>query len=392
MSRIMILGAGRGQVDLIRTVKKYGHTAVVASIPGMYPGFQYADEVCYVDISDPLSVEQEVITRSIDGIITSCMDTAMESYGYICEKYHFPGPSAEAAKTARNKHLMKEKFVRGDVRTAKFKTVACCEDLFAVSESLTFPLIVKAVDQQGSKGINIARNEAELYSAWVSTMADTEKDYCIVEEYITGPKHGANGCIINGKVIFFLASRDITDGTSVLGHIFPLDLPAPILADIESQSIAAINALGLDNCVFNVDFILHNDQTYIIEATGRLGANGIPELLSMYYGVDIYKILIDIASGQGAQVCLPPNPKTPCCSRMLVSKKTGILKEIIDQNPPDCDIASITYFVAAGDEIHTYRSARDCIGQIIVRCSSPADCEKKIGQIINNVHLILEEL
>ncbi len=391
MSRIMILGAGRGLVELIRSVKKYGHTAVVASIPGAYPGFEYADEVCYVDITDPIAVEREVLTRGIDAITTCCIDTGMETLGYICEKHHFPGPSEQAAKTARDKLLMKEKFLQGNVRTAKYRKVSCREELSAAADELAFPLIVKAVDQQGSKGINIAETADELCAAWEATMADTLKEYCIVEEYITGPKHGANGCIIDGKLIFFLPSRDITDKTSVLGHIFPFEATSSILADIEAQSLAAVHALGLDNCVFNVDFILHDDLVYIIEATGRLGSNGIPELLSLYYGIDIYEILINIACGRGSQVCLPPSPETACCSGMLISKKTGILEKIVDQNPTDPDIVSITYFVSTGDEVRAYHSARDCVGQIIVRGKNASDCAEKLDRIMNNIHLVLEE-
>ncbi len=393
MSRIMILGAGRGQVDLIKAVKKYGHTAIVASIPGSYPGFDYADEVCYVDITNPLAVEQEILARKIDGITTCCMDTGMESLGYICEKYHFPGPSLQSAKTARDKLLMKDKFIAGGVRTAKYIKITCKEDLASCCNSLSFPMIVKAVDQQGSRGINIAETSEELQSAWESTMADTIKDYCIVEEYLSGPKHGANGCIVNGELLFFVASEDITDGTSVLGHIFPFVVDDAIRQDIAQQSLAAILALGLDNCVFNVDYILHNNQVYIIEATGRLGANGIPELLSLYYNTDIYQILTDISCGNGSQLT-PLSPSTTeafCCSKMLISSRGGILKEIIDCNPPSPHISHISYFVSPGDSIRPYANARDCLGQIILRNIPTRDCESYIKDVEHHICFVMEE-
>ena len=390
MSRIMILGAGRGQVDLIRSVKKYGHTAIVASIPGPYPGFDYADEVCYVDITNPLAVEQEVLARKIEGITTCCMDAGMESLGYICEKYHFPGPSWEAAKTARDKLLMKDKFITGRVRTAKYKKITCKDDLSRCCDSLSFPMIVKAVDQQGSRGINIARTPEELLSAWEATMNDTRKDYCIVEEFLSGQKHGANGCIIGGKLVFFLASRDLTENTSVLGHIFPFDIDASVLNDIRVQSLAAVGALGLDNCIFNVDYILHQGQVYIIEATGRMGANGIPELLSIYYNRDIYEILTAIACGEGAELSFSPTHSgTPCCSKMLVSQKDGVLKEIIQHDLPES--AQISYFVSSGDRISIYKSAKDCVGQLILRGPSDTDWDLEISRITNNIHFVLEE-
>ncbi len=392
MSRIMILGAGRGQVDLIRTIKRCGHTAIVASIPGAYPGFSHADEICYVDISNPEAVEREILSRNIQGIATCCMDTAMETYGYICEKYHFPGPSWEAAKTARDKLLMKDKFMSGGVRTAKYMRISNEEDLSRCCTVLSFPMIVKAVDQQGSRGINIAETPEQLLVAWESTMGDTGKDYCIVEEYLSGPKHGANGCIINGELMFFLASQDLTDKTSVLGHIFPFYADASVLEDIQLQSLAAIRSLGLDNCVFNVDYILHQGRVFIIEATGRMGANGIPELLSIYYNRDIYEVLTAIACGEGAKLSFSsPGKGTPCCSKMLISQQEGILKEIVDRNPSDSNCAEISYFVSPGDRISVYKSARDCVGQLILRGSEDTDWTSEIARITNNIHFILEE-
>ncbi len=393
MSRIMILGAGRGQVDLIRAVKKYGHTAIVASIPGNYPGFDHADEICHVDISDPLAVEQEVLARGIEGITTCCLDTGMESYGYICEKYHFMGPPAEAAKTARDKHLMKEKFAQGNVRTAKYRKITCKEDLSHIPQQLSFPMIVKAVDQQGSRGLNIAETEAELLAAWDATMKETQKDYCIVEEYLSGPKHGVNGCIIDGKIVFLIASQDITDKNAVLGHILPFKVDADLHRDIMDQSMAAVRAVGLNHCIFNIDFILHKGQVFIIEVTGRLGANGIPDLLSLYYGIDIYKILSDIAAGVNPVKELPQEltPKTACCSKMLTSQTDGVLKAILNENPPDPHIVSISYFVSPGERVHLYRSAKDCVGQIILQGPTAKDCQEQIEKIEARIDFILEE-
>jgi hypothetical protein len=248
------------------------------------------------------------------------------------------------------------------------------------------------VDQQGSKGIHIAENTEELLHGWEATMSDTGKDYCIVEEFLSGPKHGANGCVIDGKIIFFLASEDITEKTAVLGHIFPFDTDSSVLEDIRTQSFAAVRALGLNNCIFNVDYILHEGQVYIIEATGRMGANGIPELLSIYYQRNIYEILIQIACGKTGDLSFLSNEKgIPCCSKMLISHKEGILKEIIMNDSPESEGIQISYFIAPGDRVSVYRSARDCVGQLIMRGSGDMDWESEINRITKKIDFILEE-
>ena len=47
MKKILILGAGIYQVPLIKKAKEMGLYTIVASIPGNYPGFSYADKVVY---------------------------------------------------------------------------------------------------------------------------------------------------------------------------------------------------------------------------------------------------------------------------------------------------------------------------------------------------------
>ena len=50
--KIMILGASYSQIPLMRATKRMGFTVVAASIPGNYQGFEEADEIAYVDITD----------------------------------------------------------------------------------------------------------------------------------------------------------------------------------------------------------------------------------------------------------------------------------------------------------------------------------------------------
>ena len=47
MKKLLILGAGIYQVPLINTAKRMGIHTIVASIPGNYPGFALADQICY---------------------------------------------------------------------------------------------------------------------------------------------------------------------------------------------------------------------------------------------------------------------------------------------------------------------------------------------------------
>ena len=79
--RIMILGASYSQIPLIKAAKRLGYRAIVASIPGDYRGFAYADEIAYVDITDPEAVLDAAREWDIDGVATCCIDVKKKKKG-----------------------------------------------------------------------------------------------------------------------------------------------------------------------------------------------------------------------------------------------------------------------------------------------------------------------
>ena len=386
----MILGAGRGQVDLIRTAKEMGYFTVVASIAGNYPGFAVADDKCYVDISNPEAVSRAAAEYGVDGIATACLDTGISALGYTCDKNGFIGLSAASAEMSQNKLLMKRALTQHGVSTARFREITAREDLDQILHEFSFPMIVKAVDLQGSRGINIVYNREELFRGYEQTMGETSKDYCIVEEFIEGSDFSVQACIYNGEILFILPCGDITyrGSTNIpVGHYAPLDVDDCLNNAIEEQVVKAIHALGLNNCVVNIDLIQKGNQIYIIELTGRTGANCLPQITSLYYGMDIYKLIIAIAMGTDPREYFEKNKIGEASyAQMLFSQESGVLYSITDDNPKSDDIYEITYFVKEGDTVRKFENSRDCIGQVIVKGKTLSECRNRMEQVVSNIH------
>ena len=394
--RIMILGAGRGQVELIKSAKKLGYETIVASIKGNYPGFEYADKVSYVNITSKSEVLQSAKDYNINAIATSCMDTGIPTLGYVCDECSLTGLNSLSAQISGDKLLMKNAFIENNVNTAKYVKVNSESELEEVTKKLKLPLIVKAVDLQGSRGINIVNTEEELLDAYKRTMSETRKDFCIIEEFIDGYEFGAQAFVYNGEVLYVLPAGDITytGVTKVpVGHYMPLEFENDITSQIEENVKKAIKAIGLDNCAVNVDMIIRDGKIYIIELTGRVGANCLAELSSIYYGVDIYAMIAMTAMGEDVKKYFNENKKAPtaCYAKMLMSDKTGVLKSIKNNNAPTPDIAELTFFVQEGDTVNKFTNSRDCIGQIIVKGKDISSCKKLIDEAIANLEIKIEE-
>ncbi len=375
----MVNGAGRGNLGIMKAAKELGVYTIVTGLAG--PCKELADKT-YPDVhpGHPDEVLKVAELEHIDGAAITCNDMGLESVGRCNDVLHLQGISEAVAKCAANKLYMKEKLVANNVRTARFLNIHNEVELMAAANQLKFPVIVKATDLQGSRGICIVREEHKLKFAYDEVMSLTHKDFCIVEEFIEGTEFGAQAFVYKGDVLFVLPHGDETVmcKTAVpVGHYMPYTMIDSLAADVDLQARKAISALGLDNCAVNIDFISRNDQAYIIELTGRGGANGLTDITGEYFGINYYKMMVVTALGGDPREIFSKKLSTPraAISKMLTSDKSGIAKSVLVPTLPDTDI---TMFINTGDEVRVFTNSNDDIGQIVVSGADIDECNSKI--------------
>ena len=388
--KLLINGAGRGNLGLIKAAKELGVYTIVTGQAG--PCLALADNI-YPEVhpGHPDEVLAVALAEQVDGAAITCNDMGLESVGRCCDVLHLQGLSEEVAKCSANKLLMKEKLVNAGVRTAKFKLVHSLEELQNASSELEFPIIVKATDLQGSRGICIVREANKLEAAYNEVMSLTHKDFCIVEEFIEGTEFGAQAFVYQGEVLFVLPHGDETVmcKTAVpVGHYMPYAMSESLAADVDLQARKAINALGLNNCAVNIDFISRGDKAYIIELTGRGGANGLTDITGKYFGIDYYEMIAVTALGGDPRMVFDRRLSTPkaSVSKMLTSDKSGIARRVGVPELPDTEI---TMFIEGGSEVRAFTNSNDDIGQIVVWGKDLDECNRMIKDVIRKIKIEL---
>lgn len=391
MKKVIILGAGIYQVPLIKKAKSMGIYTIVVSYKGNYPGFKYADKVYYEDTTDVDKVLEIAKAEEIDGIVTTGTDVPVITIGKVAEELELTGVSFEAAELATNKLKMKEAFINGDVRTAKFNKVHNIEEAVEAFNTLEKPVIFKAVDSSGSRGIVRVNSMDDVQRAYEEVDKVTKSDYFIVEEFIEGIEFGAQALVHKGELKFILPHGDIlfVGNTGVpIGHYAPYELDDKVSEDIELQIINCIKALGLDNCAINADFILKDNKVYVLEIGARAGATCLPELVSIYYNIDYYEMLIKCALDE--EIEFDSDFKVPNASILLTSHKDGKMKEVINNNSKDDDIIDISMDYKINDEVRKFAVGPDRIGQIIVKGDSLEKAMEKLEKVKSKVKIIVE--
>ncbi len=391
MKKLMIMGAGIYQVPLIKKAKEMGIYTIVVSIPGNYPGFALADQVCYENTVDYEKVLEVAKRERIDGIVTAGTDVAVITIGKVCDELGLSGLSFEAAQIASNKILMKKKYEEYGVRTARFREISFEEDMYEKTEGLRFPLIFKAVDTSGSRGIIRVNAKEEFEAARDIVRANSRTDFFIVEEFIEGEEFGAQAFVYRGEVKFILPHGDYVfqgDTGVPIGHFAPYQLPPEVIADAKEQLEKAIAAMKLDNCAINADFILRDGQTYVLELGGRSGATCLAELVSIYYGYDYYEKLILAALGE--EVDFSQEHAVPNASMLLRSDRDGVIRSMANRNGPDENIYEIQFDYKVGDAVKKFHVGPHRIGHVITKGSTLEAAVETLHRALDRIEIEIE--
>ena len=391
MKKLMIMGAGIYQVPLIKKAKEMGIYTIVVSIPGNYPGFEIADQVCYENTVDYEKILEVAKREKVDGIVTAGTDVAVITIGKVCDELGLTGLSFEAAKVASNKILMKEKYEEHHVRAARFREISFEDDMYEKTKDLNFPLIFKAIDSSGSRGIIRVNAKEEFEAARDIVKSTTRKENFIIEEFIEGEEFGAQAFVYHGEVKFILPHGDYVfhgDTGVPIGHFAPYNLKPEVIEDMKVQLRRAVEAMGLDNCAINADFILKDEKTYVLELGGRSGATCLAELVSIYYGFDYYEKLILAALGE--EVDFPQDHCVPNASMLLRSDKDGIIQSIENHNVPDEDIYEIQFDYKVGDPVKKFHVGPHRIGHVITKGETLEKAVDKLHEALGKIKITVE--
>ena len=247
------------------------------------------------------------------------------------------------------------------------------------------------MDQMGSRGLFRCETREEAYAHYPDTMAATRRDYCLVEEFIQGQMLGCEAMISNGKFLFCLPNNIENYQSYVptpIGHSVPYEKMDILGREVEHQLELAVQALGMDNCPVNCDMMEKDGKIYVIEITGRAGGNCLPEAVSLYYDTDYYEAMVRLALDMNPESLFEKtSPCTANLSHILTSDRSGILKQIHNDNVRTENIVDLSFNVEPGEEIRKYENGRDRIGQVILKGRNLDDCRRNLADVLSKINI-----
>jgi biotin carboxylase len=381
---IMTIGAGVSQVLGIKTAKEMGLKVIAIDRNLNAPGMKLADIALPIDITDINGAIEIAKKYDIDGVITQT-DLGVITVGTIVDALGLAGNGSEVAYVSTNKVAMRERFKEFSVPSPIFEGVNTVDEAYEMVKRIGFPVMIKAVDSAGSRGVSRLDGFDGLKNAFEdSLMYSREKRVC-VEEFVEGIEVGAQAFTYDGKLEMVLVHNDtITPPPNYIpiGHSFPSKFPEETIKKIEDAISKALKALGIDYGPSNVDLIVTEEGPKILEIGARMGVTCLPELVYEHTGINWVEQAIKVALGE--KPFLKRKYNKACAAILLGVKKEGKVKEILvpEEIENISGVIDVSIDVKVGNDVKPFAyGGANRIGQVIVVDETAELAEKKAEMI-----------
>lgn len=297
--KLLVLGAGRHQVDLIQRAEQIGIEVVAVDYYPNAPGKEFASHPELVDALDINRVLEVAIEHGVDGVMTSGTDQAVRTMASVAHELYLPSYiSPEASVLATDKVVMSEAFESTGVRRPPSIEISALDDLRQIN--LDLPLVVKPADAQGQRATTLVRTVEAVSDAVAAALAESRSSRAIVEAFVPGHEVTASAWLSNGEVQLLAVTDRLTyNKPPALGvcvqHVFPSLHAAHRLEEVRDQVSRVALAYGMTTGPLYVQMIMGDDAVVVIEAGARIGGGHENVLIPAVTGVEVTDHLIELA-------------------------------------------------------------------------------------------------
>jgi biotin carboxylase len=289
------------------------------------PGFPLADRRCILSTEDEPAIERLVGALGIDGIISPGTDWPVGAAARIAERTGLSHPiSPQTAALATNKLRQRERLTEAGVPQPHSWVVGGGDELPEISG----PVVVKAPDRQGQKGLTLVESPGELAAAIEVARSAARNGLALVEELVDGPEVTVVGFSVDGVFTALTIADRITAPPPAFGvalaHVWPSEVPD---AGVSDTAARAVEALGITDGPSYTQLRIGADGPKVIEVAARLGGGHDAELVQAAVGVDLNGLAIDAALGAPLPVPQPVAQVGGAVTRFLVAP-AGVLERV----------------------------------------------------------------
>ena len=204
------------------------------------------------------------------------------------DRYGIPiiGTSFQALDLAEDRGSFSTLLKNLDIPYPKFGVAESADDALALSEELSFPLLVRPSYVLGGQGMKIVINKEELEAHVVDLLRSIPNNKLLLDHYLDGAIEAEADAICDGEEVYIIGIMEHIEPCGIHSGDSNATLPPFNLGEFVMQQIKdhtkkialALKTVGL----INIQFAVKDDTVYIIEANPR--ASRTVPFISKAYG------------------------------------------------------------------------------------------------------------
>jgi biotin carboxylase len=240
-----------------------------------------------VELRDVIDAAKTVVAEARERPIAAIVptdDATAEVAALAARELGLPGNSPEAARTARNKRLMREALAREGVPCPPHQVFGEDEDPAEVARRVSYPCVLKPLLCSASRGVIRADDPESIVAAWkrlhallqtpaLRAVADPDGHRILVEGFAAGPEVAVEGLVRNGQltVLAFFDKPDPLVGPFFEETIYvtPSRHPVPLQRAAAMVTQRAARAIGLGEGPIHAELRLTLDGPVVLEVAAR---------------------------------------------------------------------------------------------------------------------------
>ena len=404
MPRVMLLipTASWRAPDFMAAAERMGLDVTVASdlnqpLADMYPGRWLT-----IPYHDPEGGAQAVARYAdrfpLDAVV-AVDDPGIHVAVLASEALELPANRAEAVLTTRDKSALRERLAAAGVPSPGWHVAQFSDDFAAtvavVEKRIGWPVVIKPLALNGSRGVMRADDEASLRRAVARLgrllAASAVRDECgdaadrfLIEGYIAGGEVALEG-LLRGGELHTLALFDKPD--PLVGPFFeetiyvtPSRLPDAEQRLISETTQQAADALGLRDGPLHAELRLNEEGAWPVDVAARTIGGLCARTLSFGAGMSLEEIVLRHAVG--APLASLNRESAASGVMMMPVPRAGILRAVhgLEEASSVPYIENIEIEARPGERMVPLPEGSDYPGFIFARAESPAEVEQALRE------------
>lgn len=392
--RIVVLAGGSDQIALINELRGRGHYVILVDYFECPPAKPYADEHIVASTLDVERVKEIAQEKEADLVCTACTDQALLTVANVSEQLGLPCYiSYKTALNVTNKSYMKHRMLESGIPTSRFVILDRSDDLAKI-EDFKFPLVVKPVDCNSSKGVVRVADDQELKSALEKAIGFSRTGTAVVEEFKEGVEVSADFYVQDGKAIYLSATSSLKirnrKSFTIMSSVYPVVDDAQKLRITEIASQIA-SAFGLNNCPLLIQMIVGKEDINVIEFSARMGGGSKYYLIQVLSGVDIMSRYVDLILG--GKPAVEPVEQVRFCRANYIYCNPGVMDRVegLDRLKEEGLIREYFIYKSSGMKITAAETSGDRAAGYIVTADSEEELLRRISEADPSIKVLTPE-